>query len=266
MASGKRINPSKPIRTKNWSQIDHTEVKKGLEISYTDYLKPYAGDMFDIASRCMPVIEKRMGVPLTKDMASKILLLATDGGGFSSGETIGLAVWWGGFPDKEDSMIEFITHESAHSWVLPFPEIWNEPIATYVGNLVMIDMGYREEAERRIASTINRARRLDPEFNLYDMDGKSNKPGVEDLPENKVNDLHWGKSYWIWEQMRAENPDVVADYFKAKRKYATTKTVKRYDDNNTVAVISIAMGRDLFPWFREIGFDVDRKKADVKFG
>ena len=39
-------------------------------------------------------------------------------------------------------MIEFITHESVHSWVLPFPEVWNEPIATYVGNLVMIDMGH----------------------------------------------------------------------------------------------------------------------------
>ncbi len=39
-------------------------------------------------------------------------------------------------------MIELITHETVHSWVLPFNEIWNEPIATYVGNLVMMDMGY----------------------------------------------------------------------------------------------------------------------------
>ena len=69
-------------------------------------------------------------------------------------------------------MIEFITHESVHSWVLPFPEIWNEPIATYVGNLVMIDMGHEEEALRRIEATIRRASRIDPTMKLYDLRGK----------------------------------------------------------------------------------------------
>ena len=69
-------------------------------------------------------------------------------------------------------MIEFITHESVHSWVLPFPEIWNEPIATYVGNLVMIDMGHEEEALRRIESTIRRASRIDPTMKIYDLRGK----------------------------------------------------------------------------------------------
>jgi hypothetical protein len=30
-----------------------------------------------------------------------------------------------------------------------------------------------------------------------------------------------------------------------------------------VAVLGVAMGRDLFPWFRELGFDVDRTKAEI---
>ena len=265
IASGKKIDPKKELKAKHWAQIDHREEKNGLQISYTDYLAPYAGSMFDISARCMPVIEKRMGVPLSGNMGSKIILLATDGGGFSSGETIALAVWWGGFPDKEDSMIEFITHESVHSWVLPFPEIWNEPIATYVGNLVMMDMGHKEEAEKRIAATIERARRSDPDFTLYDIEGKSNKKEVAPLEQNKVNDLHWGKTYWIWEQLRKQNPTIVADYFRAKRKHATPDIVKKYDANNTAAIMSIAMKKDLFPWFRSIGFDVDRQKADVKF-
>ena len=56
---------------------------------YNDYMKPYASAMTDIAQRCIPVIEKRMGVPLAPGMGSKIALLATGGGGFSSGGMVG---------------------------------------------------------------------------------------------------------------------------------------------------------------------------------
>jgi len=35
-------------------------------------------------------------------------------------------------------LVDFITHMSAHPWRLPFPEVWNEPGATYAGNSVMI--------------------------------------------------------------------------------------------------------------------------------
>ena len=48
--------------------------------------------------RCRPVIEKRMGVPLSEGMASEIGLLATGGGGFSAGRTLGLAAFWVAFP------------------------------------------------------------------------------------------------------------------------------------------------------------------------
>ena len=125
--------------------------------------------MSDIAERCIPVIERRMGVPLAPGMGSKIALLATGGGGFSSGDVIALAVWWGDFPKREDSMIEFITHESVHSWVLPLPEVWNEPIATYVGDLVMCDMGYPEEGLKRINAQIESARRFDPDCEAPDI-------------------------------------------------------------------------------------------------
>ena len=263
---GKKVKSEDQLQGSGWDNLGNTlKSESGLTINYTDYLAPYAEAMSDISDRCMPFIEKRMGVPLSAGMGSRIMLLATDGGGFSSGETIALAVWWGGFPDKEDSMIEFITHESVHSWVLPFPEIWNEPIATYIGDLVMADMGHREEAAKRIASCIDRARKADPEFNLYDINGKSCKSGVTPLPDNQVNDLHWGKSFWIFEQLRKDCPDFLARYFRTKRKLAQPDKIKRYNADNTVAVLSIALERDLFPWFRSIGFDVDRNRADIKF-
>ena len=264
-AAGKVVERDKPFQIKGWEEQGHSVEEFGFTLHYNDYLAPYADAMSKVISRCMPMIEKRMGIPLSSGMATDVALLASGGGGFSSGKLIGLAVFWGGFPEREDPMIEFITHESVHSWVLPYAEIWNEPIATYVGDLVMADMGYEEESARLIAACIERAKSSDPSFSLYDLNGKSVKDGVPDLPSDKVNDVHWGKSFWIFEQLRKENPDFIADYFKAKREYAVEGKIQKYDENNTVAVMSIAMGKDMFPWFRSIGFDVDRNNAEIKF-
>lgn len=263
-AQGKKVNPAQPFNDCYIETLEHRQKEGMIDVSYSDYMQPYADKMFDIAGRCRQYIEPRMGVPLSSGMASRIALIPTAGGGYSSGEILALSIWWGGFPDKEESMIEFITHETVHSWVLPFAEIWNEPIATYVGNLVMADMGYPEESARRIKKTIEDGRKFDPEYHLYDLEGKSWKAGVKAFEGRVPRDLHWGKTFWIFEQLRAENPTFIADYFKAKRKYATPELIKKYDVNNTVAIVSIAMKRDMFSWFKNMGFDVDREKAEIK--
>lgn len=261
-ASGKVVDPEKPFRSRGITELEYTDDLGVLKLRYSDYLKPYAKAMADIYLRCRPVIEKRMGVPLSKGMASEIGLLATGGGGFSSGRMLGLAVFWGDFPAREDSMIEFITHESVHSWVLPFPEIWNEPIATYMGNLVMMDMGHEAEANKRIEQTIQRAARLDPTMKVYDLNGKGPE-GARQLRGGEANDIHWGKTYWILEQLRKENPQVIADYFKAKRRLASPERIKEYDAHATVALLSIVMKRDLFPWFREHGLHVEATRSPI---
>lgn len=260
LAAGKQVDSEQPFRSRGLDRMENREDLGPITLLYSDYLKPYAKSMADIYLRCRPVIEQRMGVPLSEGMASTIGLLATGGGGFSGGRMLGLAVFWGGFPDREDSMIEFVTHESVHSWVLPFAEIWNEPIATYVGNLVMIDMGHEEEALQRIERTITRASRLDPTMKLYDLDGKGPE-GSRELKGGEANDIHWGKTFWILEQLRQEQPQVIARYFQAKRHLATPDTIKRYDANATVALLSIAMKRDLFPWFVGHGIQVDRASS-----
>lgn len=263
IASGKLVDPQKPFRSRKISDLEYIEDLGTIKLSYSEYLKSYAGAMSEIYLRTVPVIEKRMGVPLSEGMASHIGLLATGGGGFSSGRMLGLAVFWGGFPEREDSMIEFITHESVHSWVLPFAEIWNEPIATYVGNLVMVDMGYEQEGLKRINRTIERAKKIDPTMKLYDISGNS-LTGAEPLTGGQENAMHWGKTFWIFEELRKENPDVVADYFRAKRRLAKPGQLKKYDPNATVAAMSVAMGRDMFGWFREHGFDVERSDSPIE--
>lgn len=262
LASGKRVDPDKPFRSRGFGELEYTENLGSIVLHYSDYLKPYAKSMADIYMRCRPVIEKRMGVPLSEGMASEIGLLATGGGGFSSGRSLGLAVFWGDFPAREDGMIEFITHESVHSWVLPFPEIWNEPIATYVGNLVMIDMGHEAEALKRIEATISRASRIDPSMKVYDLDGKG-PATARKLSGGEANNIHWGKTFWIFEQLRKDNPQVVSLYFQAKRRLATPEKVKRYDANTTVALLSIALKRDLFPWFNDHGIQVDAANSPI---
>ncbi len=261
-ASGKTVDPKKPFRSRGIGDLQYTDKLGSITLSYSEYLKPYARAMASIYQRTKPYIRKRFGVPLSKGMASHIGLLATGGGGFSSGRTLGLAVFWGGFPKQEEGMIEFITHETVHSWVLPFAEIWNEPIATYVGDLVMMDMGYGEEGARRIRHTIQRAKRIDPTMKRYDLNGKC-RDGGTDLTGGRANDMHWGKTFWLFEELRRENPDFLADYFRAKRRLARPGTLKKYTADATVAVMSHAMGRDMFGWFIEHGFDVDRKKSPI---
>jgi len=263
IAACKKIDPKKGFGRLGFGELEYTKQLGSIKLHYHEYLKPYAEAMADIYQRTKPVMRKRMGVPLSEGMAGAIGLLATGGGGFSSGRTLGLAVFWGGFPEREDGMIEFITHETVHSWVLPFAEIWNEPIATYVGNLVMIDMGHEQEAMRRIERTIARASKIDPTMTLYDLSGKSLKD-IPPLTGAQANNMHWGKTFWIFEQLREENPDVVADYFQAKRQLATPGKLKTYDANATVAVMSVAMGKDMFPWFRAHGFDVKQEESQIE--
>ena len=263
-ASGKTIDPLKSFNTLGINDLEYNDNHGTFKLSYNDYMKPFADAMLDVYKRSKPYVEKRMGVPLSPGMASQLTLLATGGGGFSSGTVVALAVWWGGFPEREDGMIEFLTHESVHSWVLPFAEVWNEPIATYVGNLVMIDMGHEEEALRRIERTIERASKLDPEMKNYDLHGNLTGKGKE-LSQSEKNNIHWGKSYWVWEQLRKENPTIVADYFKLKRTYAKPELISRYDIHNTVSLLSKAMGRDLFKWFNDHGIPADKNKTKIKF-
>lgn len=263
LVSGKQIDENKPFNGCGIEDLEHHVDHGGFKLSYNDYLEPYANAMVAVYKKALPFIEKRMGVPLSPGMASHITLLATGGGGFSSGSTIGLAVWWGNFPEKEDSMVEFLTHESVHSWVLPFPEVWNEPIATYVGNLVMMDMGYKNEGLTRIQKTIDRARLHDPGMNLYDLQGNLTGEGKE-LDNASKNNIHWGKTFWILEQLRKENPDFIAEYFQLKRKYARPDKITHYDMNTTVALLSKVMDKDLFHWFNLHGIPVEKDQSEIE--
>jgi len=187
-------------------------------------------------------------------MLSNLILLPTGGGGFSSGSSIGLAAWSGDFPEKKYGMVELISHESTHSWVHPFPEpMWNEGIATYIGILVGRKLGLEKDANATLEGWISDAKRYDADMTKYDL------ANGRDIPHA----VRMAKPMWIFEQLRKEKPDIVARYFQTKRKLATTDKIKEFTADDSVAVLSQAMGRDLFGWFQSLGITVERSKAKV---
>ena len=252
ITANKTIDPKRP--PKNQMPENQTQ-RERLPIQYSDYMKSYADAIYGVYDECFPVIREVMGVEPSEGMLTKLILLPTGGGGFSSGSSIGLAAWWGNFPDKKYGMVELISHESTHSWVHPFTEpMWNEGIATYVGILVGRKMGLEEDANRTLQNWIKGARRHDPDMTKYDLaKGK-------DVPHA----VRMAKPMWIFEQLRKEKPDIVARYFQTKRKLATRDKIKKYTADDSVAVLSIAMGRDLFAWFQSLGITVDRSQAKIE--
>ena len=70
------------------------------------------------------------------------------------------------------------------------------------------------------------------------------------------------KPMWIFEQLRKEKPDILARYFRAKRRLAPA-SLGRYTADDSAAVLSVAAGRDLFPWLRSLGISVERSRAKV---
>lgn len=253
-----QITANKTVDPKNRPKDQMPENKtnrKRLPVQYSDYMKPYADSIYEVYDRCYPVIEEVMGVPPSEGMLSTLILLPTGGGGFSSGSSIGLAAWWGDFPKKQYGMVELISHESTHSWVHPFPEpIWNEGIATYVGILVGKKLGLNEDADATLKRWIEGAEKHDPDMTKYDIaKGK-------DVPHA----VAMAKPMWIFEQLKKEKPDIIAAYFRTKRKLAPPDKIKKYTPDDSVAVLSIAMGRDLFPWFNSLGITVNKNNAQIK--
>ncbi len=63
--------------------------------------------------------------------------------------------------------------------------------------------------------------------------------------------------------MRKENPNFVAEYFQLKRKFATHDKITKFDMNNTVALLSMVIGRDLYNWSNQHEMVVDKANAEI---
>ena len=252
LASKKPIDPGKPFEG---AFAEHARAVGPLTLEFTDGTQRFADSIANEYALVRPHLVALTGVEPSPGMIQKLLILPTGGGGFSSGERIAIAAWWGGYPEQRYPMVELISHEAGHSWVLPHAEpLWNEPIATYLG----IRVGMRlemKEAKETLERQLAAGREHDPDFTRVD-------PLAEDAPR----DLVWGKSYFVFEELEREHgPGALAKYFTTKRAIVA-KERKGYSMDDCVAVWSRAVGRDLFPWFRSLAFPVDTARTDLDDG
>ncbi len=250
LATHKRFDPS---RAHERAFAEHARAVGPLTLEYTDGTARSADAIAGEFALVRPHLVALTGVEPSPGMIRQLLILPTGKGGFSSGERIAIAAWWGGYPDRRYPMVELIAHEAGHSWVLPHPEpMWNEPIATYLGILVGRRLEMPEAGltlERQIAA----GRRHDPDFTR-----------VNPLEKDAPRDLVWGKSFFAFEELeRLHGPGVLAKYFQTKRAIVPAGR-QGYSMDDCVAVWSRAVGQDLFPWFRSLAFQVDAERTDLE--
>ena len=243
LASQRPVDPGAPHRD---TFVEHTREVGPLTLEFHDGTAPFADQVAAEYLAVRPHLVAITGVEPAPGMITRMLILPTGGGGFSSGERIAIGAWWGDYPHHRYPMVELIAHEAGHSWVLPAPEpLWNEPIATYLGIQVGRRLGMAE-ADRTLAQQIAAGRRHDPDFTR-----------VNPLASDAPRDLVWGKSFFVFEELeRRHGPGALAQYFRCKRT-ALQPGRAGYSMDDCVAVWSRAVGTDLFPWFRGLAFDVD---------
>ena len=249
LASQKPIDPDHPPRA-TWAEL--TKEVGPLTLEFHEGTARFADKIVEEYFLVRPHLVEITGVEPSPGMIKKLLILPTGGGGFSSGARIAIGAWWGDYPNQRYPMVELIAHEAGHSWVLPFAEpLWNEPIATYLGILVGKRLGM-PEAEQTLQRAISNARKLDETLKTLDP-----------LAEGAERNLIWGKSYFVFEELeRIHGPGALAKYFRTKRAVLGASR-KRYSMDDCVAVWSLAVGEDLFPWFQSLAFSVDRSDTDI---
>jgi hypothetical protein len=231
---------------------EHTEAVGPLTLEFHDGTEPFARAIAEEYVAIRPHLVAVTGVEPSPGMIKRLLILPTGGGGFSSGERIAIGAWWGDYPENRYPMVELIGHEAGHSWVLPYAEpLWNEPIATWLGIQVGKRMGL-PEAQRTLDRQLDAGRRHDPDYTRADP-----------LAEGAPRDLVWGKSYFVFEELeRLHGPGAMAKYFRTKREVLRPGR-SGYGFDDLVAVWSLAVGEDLFPWFQQHGFGVDPARTDL---
>ncbi len=249
LATHKVIDPKKP-HPRQWAELK--EQIGPLTLEFHEGTQPFAAKIVEEYLLVRPHLVDLTGVEPSPGMIKRLLILPTGGGGFSSGVVIAIGAFWGNYPERRYPMVELISHEAGHSWVLPNAEpLWNEPIATYLG----IQVGKRlemEEAQQTLDRAIAKGRKHDPDFTQ-----------IDPLGEGAPRDLIWGKSYFVFEELeRLHGPAAMAKYFKAKRRIAG-ENLAQYTMDDCVFVWSEAVGKDLFPWFRSLAFDVDRSRSQL---
>ena len=239
---------------------ERTMTLETIRLMHSAYTQPYASQIGEIYEKLRPHMKAWMGVPLAAGKGRlNVHLLATGGGGWSSGDTIGLGVFWGGFPANTEGMIGLIGHELNHSWVLPHAEpLGNEGIAIYAGLKMAERLGDAEAVRADIAKRIE-ALRADPHFKEFD----PCEPLTDEVRQ-KVGRRLTIRKYMVvlYDFEQTYGKDAVARYFRAKRKLVPARDY-RYTGHDSAWIWSQALGEDVFGALNDYGIHVRRDQVTL---
>lgn len=262
--SKKPINPDASFDIKDIISMGNSKVIDNIEYQYPDYLRPHVEMIIKTHGKCIIAADKFIPLPAYAEERLYMISLTSSDTLMSLGEYVmATGVFWGGYPKDQTSMANLITNRLIKSRLLPHREIWHEPIATYATLQAMSSMGYSNFAKERIASTVAKARRYDPKmvkFNPYLQAGENDAK----LSKNQQEDVLWGKSYLIFEELKKMDSGFLAKYFKMKRQLLPQDSDYQYTLEDTIAVMGRALNKDLFPLFAKYGIKADPGRASIE--
>jgi hypothetical protein len=226
-----------------------------ITVHYSDYLAPYAEKVGEYYLQMRPHMEKWMGVPLLAGARTDngahtgkmdAYLLPCGDWAWSGGPRIGIAVFWGGFPEVPTDVIAVMSHELNHSWVHGYGVNFtgHEGLAIYAGAKMLQLMGFRKAWDKYVKTL--RSLAANAEFRK--------KPAKEE-PTGKYQVV-------LYEFEGKYGKDIVARYYRARQKHLT-KAGRHANDHDAVWLWSKVTGEDQFPYFRAMGYDVDPSKVSL---
>jgi hypothetical protein len=225
-------------------------------LHYNQYLAEYADKVGEYYKEVKPLLRKWMGVPLKALDKSKsaqgqlhVYLLPCGDWAWSGGDKIGVAVFWGNFPEVPIDVIGVLAHELQHSWMHGYTENFNagEAIAIYAGYKVLHWMGY-EDTWKRFTEGLDK-KLSDEKFAEW------RKQDYKKDPTNKYIVAMWGIEKKYGEQTYTK-------YVQTRDKLAPPSAGPT-NDSDGVWLWSRTTGEDMFPYFRSLGYDVDPSKVQL---
>lgn len=177
-----------------------------------------------------------------------ILALAGGGGGYSSGDEIGI-----GLLTSDEYALAVFSHEATHSWQQPGgePPWMGEGWAVLAAENVLRKYGGRYEiwAQNEFESQIKTFLQYDPGNNRLNLD----EYGVDaPIP------AYTGKFFKIMEELNTRYGDNLMNrYYLIRRKYYDPKLHGEISTQKVILFLSWAAGTDLFQYFIDKGTKVE---------
>jgi hypothetical protein len=209
----------------------------GLYVRWSKPLEQRAQILVAVLPKVSAAIARRNG-GLPPSDSIEVNIIATGGGGWSSGRAIGVQC-----DGTLGANVAVIAHELTHSWEGPLPGVFGEGWASLVGMRVVAELGMAETAVKERRSWHQQFLKRDPTMHALDITRSEHERAIFGPCE--------GKAMWMIEQLEGRFGDDFMQRFLELRHALKGNAPLEFDD--VLYYFTLAAGQDLSPWYRELG-------------